>query len=184
MNKAIFLDRDGVINKRLIGDYVKRIDEFELLPKVREALIEFKKMDYLLIVVTNQQGIAKGIMTEEDLKVIHDYMLKLLPEIDDIFYCPHLEGTCNCRKPRNSMLLKAKEKWNIDFKKSWMIGDSESDIICGKSVGCKTIRILYDNDKTEADFTAKSLYDCVGIIKREYFKNLEIYKENELSKDD
>ena len=165
-NKAIFLDRDGVINKRLIGDYVKRREEFELLPKVREALIEFKKMGYLLIVVTNQQGIAKGVMTEEDLKVIHDYMLKLLPEIDDIFYCPHLEGTRNCRKPRNGMLLMAKEKWNIDFKKSWMIGDSETDIICGKSVGCKTIRILHDNEKTEADFVAKSLYDCVEIIKK------------------
>ncbi len=170
LNRAIFLDRDGVINKRLIGDYVKKIEEFELLPKVREALIEFKNMGYLLIVVTNQQGIAKGIMTEEDLKVVHNYMLKLLPEIDDIFYCPHLDGTCNCRKPKNGMLLKAKEKWNIDFSRSWMIGDSESDIICGKSVGCKTIRILYDNEKTEADFIAKDLYDCVKIIKNEKTK--------------
>ncbi len=179
--KTIFLDRDGVINKLLVGDYVKKIDEFELLPKVREALIEFKKMGYLLIVITNQQGIAKGIMTEDDLKDVHNYMLKQLPEIDDIFYCPHLDGTCNCRKPKNTMLLKAKEKWDIDFNKSWMIGDSESDIICGKSVGCRTIRILHNEENikgnikenikgsieydTDADFVAKNLFECVEIIK-------------------
>ncbi|WP_456420257.1 D-glycero-alpha-D-manno-heptose-1,7-bisphosphate 7-phosphatase, partial [Methanocaldococcus infernus] len=165
MNKAIFLDRDGVINKKLEGDYVKRIEEFKLLPRVREALKEFKKMGYLLIVITNQQGIAKGVMTEEDLEKIHNYMLKLLPEIDDIFYCPHLEGTCNCRKPRPGMLLKAKEKWNIDFNKSWMIGDDERDILAGKAVGCKTIRILYKEEKTEADFVVKDLYECVKIVK-------------------
>ena len=164
-NKAIFLDRDGVINKRLIGDYVKNIEEFEILPKVNDALIEFKKMGYLLIVITNQQGIAKGLMTEDDLKVVHEYMLKQLPEIDDIFYCPHLDGTCDCRKPKNDMLLKAKEKWDIDFDKSWMIGDSESDIICGRSSGCKTIRILYnDNENTNADFVTKSLFECVDIL--------------------
>jgi D-glycero-D-manno-heptose 1,7-bisphosphate phosphatase len=151
MNKVIFLDRDGVINK--------------LLPKVKDALIEFKKMGYLLIVITNQQGIGKGIMTEDDLRAVHNYMLKLLPEVDDIFYCPHLDGTCSCRKPGNGMLLKAEEKWNIDFNKSWMIGDSESDIICGKSVGCKTIRILHDdNEKTDADFIAKSLFECINIV--------------------
>jgi len=165
MNKVIFLDRDGVINKRLIGDYIKKIEEFELLPKVKDALIEFKKMGYLLVVITNQQGIGKGIMTEDDLKVVHNYMLKQLPEIDDIYYCPHLHGTCDCRKPKNGMLLKAGEKWNIDFNNSWMIGDSESDIICGKSVGCKTIRILYDDEETNADFTVKSLFECVTIIK-------------------
>jgi D-glycero-D-manno-heptose 1,7-bisphosphate phosphatase len=146
MNKAIFLDRDGVINKKLENDYVKSVFEFEILKGVRETLQQLKKLGYVLIVITNQQGIGKGIMSEKDLESIHNYMLKELPEIDDIFYCPHLNGTCDCRKPENKMLLDAKEKWNIDFNKSWMIGDSESDIICGKSVGCKTVLISSSED--------------------------------------
>ena len=164
MKKSIFLDRDGVINKKLEGDYVKTLEEFEILPGVKEALKEFKNLGYLIIVVTNQQGIGKGLMTEEDLKKIHEYMVKELEYIDDIFYCPHLEGTCDCRKPRPGMLLKAQEKWNIDFSKSWMIGDSDSDILCGKSVGCKTIKIGEDKNKL-ADFCCNSLIDCVEIIK-------------------
>ena len=164
MNKAIFLDRDGVINKRLEGDYVKTLEEFKILPGVKEAIKKFHDLGYLVIVVTNQQGIGKGLMTEEDLKIIHDFMCNELKYIDDIFYCPHLEGTCNCRKPRPGMLLKAQEKWNIDFSKSWMIGDSDSDILCGKSVGCKTIKIGEDKNKL-ADFCCESLIDCVNIIK-------------------
>ena len=164
MKKSIFLDRDGVINKKLEGDYVKTLEEFEILPGVKEALKEFKNLGYLIIVVTNQQGIGKGLMTEEDLKKIHEYMVKELEYIDDIFYCPHLEGTCDCRKPRPGMLLKAQEKWNIDFSKSWMIGDDDRDVLCGKSVGCKTIKIGEDKNKL-ADFCCNSLIDCVEIIK-------------------
>lgn len=167
-NKAIFLDRDGVINKRLIGDYVKRIKEFKILPKVRDALIEFKRLGYLLIIISNQQGVGKGLMSEKDLERVHKYMMKRLTEIDDAYYCPALEGTSNCRKPQNGMILKAKKDWNIDLTKSWMIGDSESDIICGKRSGCKTIRIVENNnEKTSADFTAKDLFECIKIIKNE-----------------
>ncbi|MBA2840769.1 D-glycero-D-manno-heptose 1,7-bisphosphate phosphatase [Methanococcus maripaludis] len=169
MNKVIFLDRDGVINKKLENDYVKSVFEFEILESVKETLQKLKELGYLLIVITNQQGIGKGIMSEKDLESIHNYMLKELPEIDDIFYCPHLNGTCNCRKPENKMLLDAKEKWNIDFNKSWMIGDSESDIICGKSVGCKTIFICGDLNHSIGDFTCKNIYCCV-----DYLTNTEI----------
>ena len=164
MKKSIFLDRDGVINKKLIGEYVKTLEEFEILPGVKEAIKKFHDLGYLVIVITNQQGIGKGLMTEEDLKKIHEYMVKELEYIDDIFYCPHLEGTCDCRKPRPGMLLKAQEKWNIDFSKSWMIGDDDRDVLCGKSVGCKTIKIGEDKNKL-ADFCCNSLIDCVEIIK-------------------
>ncbi|BAP60503.1 D,D-heptose 1,7-bisphosphate phosphatase [Methanococcus maripaludis KA1] len=163
MNKAVFLDRDGVLNKKLENDYVKSVFEFEILKGVRETLQQLKKLGYVLIVITNQQGIGKGIMSEKDLESIHNYMLKELPEIDDIFYCPHLNGTCDCRKPENKMLLDAKEKWNIDFSKSWMIGDSESDITCGKSVGCKTVLIC--NDLQHDEFTCKNLDDCLKVIR-------------------
>lgn len=163
MNKAVFLDRDGVINKKLENDYVKTVSEFEILEEVTETLQKLKKLGYILIVITNQQGIGKGLMSEKDLSKIHEHMLKELPEIDDIYYCPHLEGTCDCRKPKNKMLLDAKEKWNIDFNKSWMIGDSVSDIVCGKSVGCKSVSVK--NPCPPADFFCNTLYECLTIIK-------------------
>ncbi len=156
--RAIFLDRDGVINKKING-YVKEKKEFNILPNVRRALILFKHMGYKIIIITNQQGIGKGIMTEEDLKKIHDYMLKKLPEIDDIFYCPDLEGG-KCRKPNPYMILKAAEKHNINLKESFMIGDEKKDIIAGKKAGCKTIGI-----GVKGDYKVSSLYDAAIIIK-------------------
>jgi len=164
MSKAVFLDRDGVINKKIENGYVKSISDFKILEGVKETLQELKNLGYLLIVITNQQGVGKDLMSENDLEKIHEHMLKELPEIDDIFYCPHLDGTCNCRKPKNGMLLGAKEKWNINLNNSWMIGDSESDIICGKSVGCKTVFICNTPNKV-SDFTSKNLYECLKIIR-------------------
>ncbi|AVB77138.1 D-glycero-alpha-D-manno-heptose-1,7-bisphosphate 7-phosphatase [Methanococcus maripaludis] len=166
MSKTVFLDRDGVINKKLENDYVKSISEFEILEGVKIALQKLKELGYLLVVITNQQGIGKGIMSEKDLLKVHEHMLKELPEIDDIFYCPHLNGTCNCRKPENKMLYDAKEKLDIDFNKSWMIGDSKSDILCGKSVGCKTIMICDNLKQHFGDFMGKNLVECVEIIEK------------------
>ncbi|MBA2852743.1 D-glycero-D-manno-heptose 1,7-bisphosphate phosphatase [Methanococcus maripaludis] len=163
MNKTVFLDRDGVINKKLENDYVKSISEFEILDGVKGALQKLKELGYLLIVITNQQGVGKGLMSEKDLIKIHEYMLKELPEIDDIFYCPHLNGICNCRKPENKMLYDAKKKWDIDFNKSWMIGDSESDIICGKSVDCKTV-LINNAPCLDADYITDSIKYIKEII--------------------
>ena len=97
--RAVFLDRDGIINKKIEGGYVRKVSEFTILPNIKEVLKELKNKGYLLIIITNQQGIGKGIMTEKDLEKIHEYLIKEIPYIDDIFYCPHLKGTCECRKP-------------------------------------------------------------------------------------
>ncbi len=168
MRKAIFLDRDGVINKRLVGGYVKTPEEFELLPKVKEALKELKKKGYLIIIVSNQQGVGKGLMTEEDLENVNKYMLKLLPEIDDVFYCTELEEDDPwCRKPRPGMLIEAIIKWRIDPYNSWMIGDSESDMIAGKAIGCKTIQITRDKKSpTYADYVSDDLWGVISIIEK------------------
>ena len=144
MNRAVFLDRDGLINRKLENDYVKNWDEFCFLPGVFEAIKTIKEKGYLVIVVTNQRGIAKGLMTEKDLEEIHRRMLKELEKhdvrIDDIFYCPHdISDNCNCRKPKPGMLIQAKEEWDIDFAQSYIIGDSDSDIEAGKRVGCQGI---------------------------------------------
>ena len=144
MNRAVFLDRDGVINRKLENDYVKSWDEFQFLPGVVEAIKALNEKGYLVIVVTNQRGIAKGLMTEKDLEEIHRKMLKELKKygarIDDIFYCPHdISDNCNCRKPKPGTLIQAQKKWDIDFAQSYIIGDSNSDIESGRQVGCQGI---------------------------------------------
>ena len=170
--RAIFLDRDGVINKKAPeGDYVKNWDEFQFLPGVKEAIRKLNEKGFLVIVVSNQRGIAKGVMTEDDLKKIHARMKEELRKeravIDGIYYCPHdIEDHCGCRKPEPGMLLKAAREHDIDLDQSWMIGDNESDIEAGKRAGCKTILIgsspLNDTSEgIEPDLMARSLVEGV-----------------------
>ena len=144
--KAMFLDRDGTINK-YVG-FLRNIDEFELLPGVAEAIRKVNNSGYLAIVVTNQPVIARGEVTVPELHLIHNKMETLLGAegayLDDIYYCPHhphkgyegeipeLKIDCDCRKPKPGMLLKASEDFNIDREKSWMIGDGENDVKAGK----------------------------------------------------
>lgn len=145
--KCVFFDRDGVINKKAPeGEYIKNWNEFKFLPGVKEAIRRLNKAGFLVIIITNQQGIAKGLMTEQDLKAIHTKMVeelrKIRAKIDGIYYCPHDErDSCNCRKPNIGMFLKAKKDFNINLNESWMVGDSKSDIEAGKRAGCKTILI-------------------------------------------
>ncbi len=153
--KAIFLDRDGTINK-YVG-FLRKINEMELLPGVPEAIKEINKSGYLAIVVTNQPVIARGEVSFSELENIHNKMETLLGKegayIDGIYFCPHhphkgyegevveLKIDCNCRKPKPGLLLKAAEDFNIDLEKSYMIGDSDSDIQAGEAAGCKSIKI-------------------------------------------
>ena len=146
-NKAIFLDRDGVINKEV--SHLSDPEDFEFIPGSIEALKLLKQKDFLLIVITNQAGIARGIFTEETLKLIHHKMIKILEQnnikLDDIYYCPHhpeFTGPCDCRKPKPGMILKAQTKYNIDLTKSFMVGDTLNDIQTGKAAKCKTVLVL------------------------------------------
>lgn len=138
---TLFLDRDGVINKRLPGDYVKKWEEFEFLPGVKEALAKLSDRFQRIVLVSNQQGIGKGLMTEADLKETH---LKMTAEIalaggrlDAIYFCPELASNDpECRKPRPGMAYQAQKRFpEIDFSKSIMVGDSESDMEFGLNLG-------------------------------------------------
>jgi len=145
-NKAVFLDRDGVINKKIKGDYVKSWEEFEFLPGVKEAIRLLNQTQFKVIVVTNQACIGKGIIKEEQLQQIHQQMIQELKEngsyIDAIYYCPHrVEDNCNCRKPKPGMLEQAGKDFKIDFKNSWLIGDEDKDLAAGKKVNCKTYQV-------------------------------------------
>ena len=159
--KAIFLDRDGTINKYV--KFLKNINDFELLPGVAKAIQKINSSGYLCIVVTNQPVIARGEATIEELEMIHNKMETLLGNegayVDAIYYCPHhpdrgfagevdeLKIDCECRKPKPGMLLQAAKDFNIDLSKSWMVGDNERDILAGRAVGCRTALITEKNKK-------------------------------------
>lgn len=153
--KAIFLDRDGTINK-YVG-FLRDIDEFELLDGVADAIQEINASGYLAIISTNQPVIARGEVSFDELEMIHNKMETLLGQkgayLDAIYFCPHhphkgyegerpeLKFDCECRKPKPGMLLKAAQEFNIDLAQSWMIGDGENDIKAGMNAGCKTALI-------------------------------------------
>lgn len=164
---TLFLDRDGVINKRLMGDYVKHTKEFELLPGVGEALSLASSVFGRIVVVTNQQGIGKGLMTDRNLSEVHAYCSELITglggRIDKYYFAPELAGSGGkMRKPESGMALAAKAEFpEIDFSRSLMIGDSDSDIAFGKKLGMKTVFIALEGKHPAADFTAVSLLEAI-----------------------
>jgi D-glycero-D-manno-heptose 1,7-bisphosphate phosphatase len=168
MNKAAFLDRDGVINlKAPEGSYITRWDEMQFLPGVVEAIAMLNRAGFLVIVVTNQRCIGKGLITAAELEAMHERMRDDLAKagafLDGIYYCPHeLQAACACRKPRPGMLLEAASVHSIDLTRSWMIGDSDRDVEAGKRAGCKTVRILESGKtgNTQSDVVAQSLLEA------------------------
>ncbi len=162
---TLFLDRDGVINKRLHNDYVKHWIEFEFLEGVLDSLKTFNSIFGNIVVVTNQQGIGKGLYRTEDLELIHKNMLYEIAyhggRIDKVYFSPYLQSQNHpSRKPGIGMALQAKSDYPaIDFKKSLMIGDSASDIEFGKKAGMKTVFISDSNALSEADFCFASLLE-------------------------
>ena len=174
--KAVFLDRDGVIN-RYVG-FLRNIDAFELLPGAAQAIKKINASGYLCIVVTNQPVIARGEVTVAQLNEIHNKMETLLGQegayIDGLYYCPHhpdkgykgevaeLKIDCDCRKPKPGMLLKAAREFHIDLGKSWMVGDGEKDIKAGQNAGCRTC--LIGRESFGQDRTVDSLYEFADQI--------------------
>jgi histidinol-phosphate phosphatase family protein len=144
---TLFLDRDGVLNRKIENGYVTTPGELILLPCALEALSTLSAIFGLIIVVTNQRGIALGLYSLSDLHEIHKRLISNVDQsggrIDHIYFCPHnYSDNCNCRKPKVGMALKAKEDYpKIDFSKSIMVGDSVSDIDFGKSLGMKVAYI-------------------------------------------
>ena len=149
-NKAIFLDRDGVINKEL-GDYVCRFEDFHIHKHNFKALKTLQERGYLIIVATNQGGIAKGWYTLEELNKMHTHLINVYKEngieIADIYFCPHhplFTGDCDCRKPKPGMLIRGIEKFNLDAAKSYFIGDKVTDVEAAEAAGVNGILIEID----------------------------------------
>jgi D-glycero-D-manno-heptose 1,7-bisphosphate phosphatase len=174
MNKAVFLDRDGVINRKAPeGEYIVRWEDFEILAGVVEAVRALNQSGCRVIVVTNQRAIARKKITLAELEEMHARLIAALAEhgasIDRIYFCPHdIEANCDCRKPKPGMLLRALKDFEIDPRKSWMVGDSAIDIEAGKRAGCRTALIGTSSNATDggagADILAGDLRQAVALI--------------------
>jgi histidinol-phosphate phosphatase family protein len=174
-NRAVFLDRDGTIARDV--HYCRRVEDFELLPGVPEAMKLLNASGFKVVVITNQSGIARGYFTEETLERIHRKMEAELAEhgahVDAIYYCPHHpDDNCDCRKPRPKMVLQAAQDINIDLSQSFVIGDLKMDIELGKAVGAKTI-LVGDSLSSKAaevkpDARFSDLWEAARAILRQY----------------
>ena len=168
MKRAIFLDRDGVIN--IDKNYVHKIEDFEFAKGAKEALKHFLDDRYILIVITNQSGIGRGYYTKKDFEKLTNWMLNELKKdsifIKKVYFCPHKpEDKCECRKPNPKMILDAKKEFNLDLKNSWLIGDKESDIEAGLNAGIKKT-ILIGDRPSKAKYVVKSILDTISIIRK------------------
>ncbi len=153
---AVFLDRDGTLNREV--DYLARPEDLELLPRVGAALRSLAEAGFALVVVTNQSGIARGLFTLTELALIHERLHELLAaqgvELDAIEFCPHhpeFTGPCTCRKPAPGMLLRAVADLDLDPAASWIVGDSERDLAAGRAIGARGILVLTGKGEAEAE---------------------------------
>ncbi len=194
MNKAVFLDRDGVITKEP-PYYAHKIDQLELIPNSAEAIRLLNESGFKVIVVSNQAGVARGYYQEKDIKIYNNEMKRQLEEkgarIDAIYYCPHHPGAaiekykidCECRKPKPGMLTQAKKILYLNLKHSFLVGDKMSDIEAGYRAGCKTILVLTGQGNGElkkiSEMDTKPTY-----ISKDLFASIQIIKRNNKSKED
>ena len=175
-NLTLFLDRDGVINRRMPGEYVKYTDEFIPEPGMPEALRLLSGLFGRIVVVTNQAGIGKGVMDESDLDRVHRKMFEIVQagggRIDRVYYCPHRpDAGCDCRKPATGMAFQAKADFpDLDFSRAWIVGDSVADMKFGLALGMKTVLITGKAEEAglletmEIDYRFGSLLDFARFL--------------------
>ena len=180
-NKAIFIDRDGVLN--IEKSYIKSPEEFELYSFSAEAIKKINHSEYLAIIITNQSGIARNLFSEETLAEIHKKLFSELEKseatIDKIYYCPHFPENlgnynesyvkdCECRKPKSGLFYEAANDFKINLSNSFMIGDSERDIVAGKNAGVTTIGVktgkALKDSKIKSDYIFNNLMEAVDFI--------------------
>lgn len=175
MNKAVFLDRDGVLNEIIFREgkptSPREIGEFRLLPGVNEALRALKDRGFLVFVITNQPEIARGTLTVDSLRQVHHLLCETLP-LDKIYVCTHDDTDgCECRKPKPGLLLRGAEEWEIDLGASYMVGDRWKDIEAGATAGCTTILVKSPcsgepspGEPVQSDYVVENLLEAAKII--------------------
>ncbi|HEX4774605.1 MAG TPA: HAD family hydrolase [Candidatus Saccharimonadales bacterium] len=178
--KAVFLDRDGTIIVDPPDERVDTEEKIQLFPQTIEALKLLASLDYGVIIITNQAGIAEGRITEADFQRIDDKVLEMLQPsgitILKTYVCPHgPDDSCDCRKPKPTMILQAAKDFDVELTQSWMIGDNQSDIMAGVNAGTKTVLVKTANkpvESPEADYTAINLLEAIQYIATGLYKDL------------
>ena len=171
MNRAVFVDRDGVINRAVVRNGKPyppaTVEEFELLPGVESTMRKLRSAGFIVIVVTNQPDVATGVQKREVVEEMHE-RLRSLELCDDVQVCYHVDADeCDCRKPKPGMILEAAKKWQVDTRKSFMVGDRWRDVAAGKAAGCYTFLVKSDYDERQAespDAVVASLEDAGNAI--------------------
>jgi len=173
VKKALFIDRDGVINVE--KNYLHKQEDFEFIDGVFKSLRFFHEKGYLLIVITNQSGIGRGYYTEEEYQKLTLWMIEEFAangvDIAKVYHCPHVEkDECECRKPNPGMIVSAQKEFGIDLENSWLIGDKESDIEAGINAGVGTLVIAksghqIDESATKADLVVDSIAQLPSLLK-------------------
>ncbi len=171
--KAIFFDRDGVVNFRIVGEYINREENFVFTPDFLEILPILKSKGYLVILISNQKGVGKGIMTKGELERVTNFMNNYLLqtvgyEFDDMLFCTDVDEVASWRlKPNPGMIFEAIEKWDVDTSNSWIIGDSMKDVIAGKRASIKSVLVGINSEKVEVepDYRIRNLIDFLKLIK-------------------
>ena len=179
MEKLVFLDRDGVINKDPMGGYVTSWGKFHFIPGAIEGITRLTQNNFKIFVISNQAGVGKGIYSQKTLNKITQNMLKVIKRsggrIDGVYYCPHKdEDNCNCRKPKTGLFFEAVKGLDVDFKDTYLIGDSEGDIQAGEKIGSRNILVLSgktnledkDTWQIQPDFVAQNLLEATNLILR------------------
>ena len=169
---CIFFDRDGIVNESPGPGYVERWEDFHLMAGFVAALKTVTHKGYPAVIITNQQGVAKGLYSEAVLNEMHENMRELLRadglDVLDIFQCTHFAADdCACRKPKPGMIFSALETHHLERAGSWMIGDSEKDVEAGQAAGCRTIRVCPLTEQTKAEFHVAQMDDVAAILEKE-----------------
>jgi len=162
LQRCVFFDRDGIVNiSPPEGDYVRSWADFRLSPDLPDILRIVRDKGYAAVVITNQRGVAMGLMSVSAVEDIHARLQELLRAccvpLLDILYCPHDKDTCTCRKPQPGMLLEAARRHHLDLARSWMVGDRAGDMEAGRRAGCRTILVSAGDLAVQADYRVQTL---------------------------
>lgn len=170
--KCVFFDRDGIVNRDPgFGKYVERVEDFHIMPEFVAALRVVTEKGYAAVIVTNQRGVARGIMSLSEVESMHALLVEHLKglglSLSGIYLCPHNNNECTCRKPQPGMLLRAAAEHDLDLTRSWMVGDTESDVEAGQRAGCRTVLVPREPPKlTKPDYILSSLAELPDFLRR------------------
>lgn len=168
---CVFFDRDGIVNVSPGPGYVERWEDFVLMPEIPDILREVRSHGYESVIISNQRGVARGIMTLTEVNRIHDNLQERLRvefgvAFLDILFCPHDNNVCDCRKPLPGMIVQAAARHKLDLDVSWMVGDHETDVQAGHSAGCKAILVSPLDKPTAAEYRVANLAELQGMLPR------------------